>query len=102
MRVRLVVGMFVVESVPFEAHSAGELLPPSLVKFNWPTTTSAGCCVWVGMEFQIKTRSWPKSDTNSRCPSDVTDTGEKRLFAVGARSITVSGTVVLRFGSPNT
>ena len=54
------------------------------------------------MVFQINTRWWPRSVTNKAGPSDVTETGENRLLAVGGRSLVVEGGAVVKFGSPST
>ncbi len=83
-------------------QSLGVLLSVSLVMSGWPMTISAGAAVCVGMVFQIKMRLCPRSVISSRWPSEVTDTGENKLFAAGVETNVVGGGAVLKLGSPRT
>src|SRR5215471_8406413 len=94
--------LFVVSVDDVAAVPVNALLGTEEVMSGCQSSRSAGCWFWVGMEFHISTRLWPRSVTNSRCPSEVTDTGENRLLACAGVSLTVEAGAVLKFGSPKT
>src|SRR5437868_9088461 len=97
-------GVFVVVSVPFEGQAFAELLATELVISGCPTTTSAAAKLELGIEFQIMTRLWPRSVTNSRTPSEVTETGLLRFLEVASLPFLVrsGSTKVVRVACPIT
>ena len=54
-----------------------------LVKSGWPTTTSAGWLLMLGMRFQMSTRLWSVSATTTCTPSDATAVGRRRALRCG-------------------
>src|ERR1051325_3099084 len=69
-----------------------------LVKSGWPTTTSAGWLLTLGMVFQMRTRLWSVSATTTRIPSDRAPVGRRRALLLAARL----SVVVVKSGWPST
>lgn len=100
-------------STPFDSHKTllltplsvlNELFEIELVMSGCPITTSAGAWLASGMLFQISTRLWPRSVTNSFTPSEVTETGFSMLLGLAFTATwEMSGsTKVEKLGWPST
>ena len=98
------IGGFVVGTVPFDGHSAAELFAIAVLMIRLTHGDIRRAAFVVGIEFQITTRLWPRSETKSRTPSDETETGLLKLVGVASLPFFVKSgsTKEDRFFWPNT
>src|SRR5437870_4119338 len=78
--------------------AVGGLTELLLVKFGWPTTTSAGWLLRMGIEFQISTRLLSVSAITRWMPSEATAVGLRSPLCVAFNA----GSVVVKSGWPRT
>src|SRR5207302_10002557 len=67
--------------LPVVVSVLNALFGTELFRSGCPIAASAGAALLEGIVFHIRTRLYPRSATNSRTPSEVTDTGFSMLAA---------------------